>query len=327
VGILTGVTSPTPPGPFDVGQLPVGDGHVVYYEQVGSPEGLPVVYLHGGPGSGCTPHARSYFDPVGHRAVLFDQRAAGRSTPHASQEGVHWASIDLAHHVGDLERLREHLGIDRWAVFGVSWGSVLGITYAQRHPDRVSALVLAAVSTGTADDVDWLTVHAGRFFPQQWQQSRDHIPKRLRQLRLVDAYHQLLMDPDPAVHHAAAAAWCRWEDAHVATTPTAQPNPRYVDPRFRLGFARQVTHCWRHDCWLAPDEIVTNAPRLAGTPGWLIHGRLDVGSPLAAPWRIHQAWPGSQLIVVDDEGHGGAGMTHACRDRLAALIPLLGRHG
>ncbi len=137
-----------PVEPFAVGRLDVGDGHVLYYEQVGRPDGTPVVYLHGGPGSGCTPGARRHFDPQRHRAVLFDQRAAGRSTPHAADEGVHWASIDMDHHVADIERLREHLGIDRWIVFGISWGSVLGATYAERHPDRVIAVVLAAVSTG-----------------------------------------------------------------------------------------------------------------------------------------------------------------------------------
>jgi len=184
-------------------------------------------------------------------------------------------------------------------------------------------VVLAAVGTGTADDIDWLTVHAGRFFPQQWHEFRDHVPPHLRHLRLVDAYHRLLMDPDPAVREAAAVAWCRWEDAHVATAANAQPNPRYDDARFRLGFARQVTHCWRNNSWLAHDEIVDHAGRLAGIPGWLIHGRLDVSSPLDAPWRIHQAWPGSQLLVVDDEGHGGSAMAKHWRDRLAALTPLL----
>ena len=213
--------------PFAVGRLDVGDGHVLYFEQVGTPDGTPIVYLHGGPGSGCTPGARDNFDLQRHRAVLFDQRAAGRSTPHASDEGVHWASIDMDHHVGDIERLRRHLGIERWIVFGISWGSVLGATYAERHPDRVSAVVLAAVSTGTAADIDWLTVHAGRFFPAEWEEFRDHVPAELRGERLVDAYHALLMDPDPAVREAAARAWCRWEDAHMATTPGAAPNPRY----------------------------------------------------------------------------------------------------
>ncbi len=293
------------PEPFDVGGLDVGDGHVLHVEQVGTPDGLPIVYLHGGPGSGCTPGARRYFDHRRHRAVLFDQRAAGRSTPHASEAEVDWASIDMDHHVGDIERLREHLGIDRWIVFGISWGSVLGATYAERHPDRVFAVVLAAVSTGTAEEVEWLTVHAGRFFPAEWRRFRDHIPAELSGQRIVDAYHTLLMDPDPAVHAPAAAAWCRWEDAHVTTTPGATPNPRYADARFRLGFARQVTHGWRHSAWLGPDEIVRNAGRLAGIRGWLIHGRLDVSSPVDAPWRIHRAWPDSELIVVDDEGHGG----------------------
>ena len=305
--------------PFESGRLDVRDGHVLYYEQVGAPDGMPILYLHGGPGSGSTVGARNNFSVVRHRAVLFDQRSAGRSTPHASEESVNWAAIDMDHHVADIERLREHLRIDRWAVFGISWGSVLGATYAERHPEHVTALVLAAVSTGTSEDIDWLTVQAGRFFPEEWQEFREHVPAPMRNLRLVDAYNTLLMDSDPAVRNAAAEAWCRWEEAHVATTPSAQPNPRYDDAAFRLGFARQVTHCWRHNSWLAPNEIVARAGRLAAVPGYLIHGRLDLSSPLDAPWRLHRAWPGSELIVVDVEGHGGAQMSDHCRNILASL--------
>jgi proline iminopeptidase len=307
------------PVPFERGRLDVGDGHVLYFEQVGNPSGVPVVYLHGGPGSGCTPGARQNFDPQRHRAVLFDQRSAGHSTPHASKDTVDWASIDMAHHVADIEQLRRHLNIDAWIVFGLSWGSLLGLTYAERHPERVRAMVLAAASTGSAAEVDWLTVHAGRFFPEQWHEFRGHVPAELAHLRIVDAYHQLVMDPDPIVHHAAAASWCRWEDTHMATTPGTVHNPRYDDPSFRLGFARQVTHCWRHNSWLTDDEIVVNATSLAGIPGWLIHGRLDVSSPIDAPWRIHQAWPDSELIVVDNEGHGGDIMMHHWRHILASI--------
>jgi proline iminopeptidase len=301
-----------PQEPFDVGHLDVGDGHRLYYEQVGSPSGTPVVYLHGGPGSGCTSRARRWFDPQRQRAVLFDQRAAGRSRPHASEDGVHWASIDMDHHVADIERLREHLGVDQWAVGGISWGSVLGATYAERHPDRVTALVLMAVSTGTAADIDWLTVDAGRFYPAEC----DHVPVAMRSQRLVDAYNTLLMDPDPDVQEAAAFAWCRWEEAHVGESSPDWRNPRYADPVFRLGFARQVTHCWRHNSWLAPDEIVRNASRLADIPGRLIHGRRDLSSPVDAPWRIHQAWPGSELVVVDEDGHGGQAMSQQWREAL-----------
>jgi proline iminopeptidase len=311
--------SESAPEPFATGHLDVGDGHVLYYEQAGAREGTPVIYLHGGPGSGCMDRWRRYVDLRRHRAVLFDQRAAGRSTPHASEEGVDWASIDMSHHIADIEQLREHLAIEGWIVFGGSWGSVLGAAYAERHPERVTGLVLAAVSTGTADDIDWLTVHAGRFFPAEWREFRDHVPAELRHERLVDAYNTLLMDPDPEVRHAAAVAWCRWEDAHVATTPNARPNPLFTDARFRLGFARQVTHCWRHNSWLAPDELVRNADRLAGIPGSLIHGRLDVSGPLDSAWRLHQAWPDSELILIDDEGHGGDTMTAHCRRALADL--------
>ena len=305
-----------PPEPFASGRLDVGDGHVLYYEQVGNPTGRPVVYLHGGPGSGCTPGARRNFDPQRHHAVLFDQRAAGRSTPCAADDGVSWRTMDMDHHVGDIERLRSHLGIDRWMVFGLSWGSALGATYAERHPERVTAVVLGAVSLGTPADIDWLTVHAGRYFPAEWEAFRAQVPAHLQTLRLVDAYNILLMDPDPAVHDAAATAWCRWEDAHVATTPGATPNPRYEDPRFRLAFARQVTFNWRHNSWLAPDEILRHADRLNGIRGSLVHGRLDLSSPLDGPWRLHRAWRGSELKIIGDEGHGGDALIAHCRERL-----------
>lgn len=302
--------------PFDTGTLAVGDGHVLHYEQVGRPDGAPVVYLHGGPGSGCGERARRWFDPTVHRAVLFDQRGAGRSTPHASEPDMHWGSIDLDHHVADIERLREHLGIDRWIVFGLSWGSVLGLAYAERHPECVRAVVIGAVSTSTRTDIDWIVEGCGRYFPERWEAFRDHVPLHLGDRRLLDAYAELVFDPDPAVHGPAAAAWCRWEDTHVAVTGPTPPadgylDPRYHDPRFRLAFARQVTHCWRHDAWLEPDELVANIGRLHGIHGWIIHGRLDISAPLAGAWRLHHAWPGSELVVVDHEGHGGATMTEA----------------
>lgn len=306
--------------PFESGTLEVGNGHTLYWEQCGNPQGVPVVYLHGGPGSGCTPGIRRSFDPELHRAVLFDQRAAGRSTPHASEDDVDWASIDMDHHVADVEALRGHLGIDRWIVFGVSWGSVLGATYTERHPDRVLGVVLAAVSLGRAEDIDWLTVHAGRFFPAEWRAFHDHVPESLRVHRLVDAYNTLLMDPDPTVRDAAASAWCDWESAHIATTTAlARRNTRYDDPRFRLGFARQVTHCWRHNSWLAPDETIANADRLAGIRGWLIQGRLDLSGPLDCAWLLHEAWPTSNLVIVDDEGHSGVSMFNQWTRALAEL--------
>ena len=306
--------------PFETGTLEVGNGHVLYWEQYGTRKGVPVVYLHGGPGSGCTPGIRRAFDPVVHRAVLFDQRAAGRSTPHASDDSVDWASIDMNHHVADIEALRTRLDIDRWIVFGVSWGAVLGATYAERHADRVLGVVLGAVSLGRAEDIDWLTVHAGRFFPAEWRAFREHVPDPLRDQRLVDAYNTLVMDPDPVVREAAAQAWCDWESAHIATTTAlARRNPRYDNARFRLGFARQVTHCWRNNSWLAPDEIVTNADRLAGIPGCLVQGRLDLSGPLDGAWLLNQAWPGSNLVIVDNEGHSGASMFSHWTRALAEL--------
>jgi proline iminopeptidase len=299
---------------YDTGRLDVGDGHELWYAQWGTPTGLPVLYLHGGPGTGTGPSIAADLDPKRHRLIMFDQRAAGRSTPHAAEPDVAWGAIDLDHHLADIERLRVRVGVESWVVHGYSWGSVLGLAYAERYVGRIAAVVVGAVSTGTRSDIEWLTVHSGRFFPEAWAAFREFVPPRLRDRRIVDAYADLLFDPDPTVHEAAALAWCRWESAHVAVLGGEPPlAPRYEDPRARLGFARQVVHCWSNDSWLDEDEIVANAGRLAGVPGWLVHGRLDVSGPLDSPWRIHQAWPASELIVVDDEGHGGDTMFATCR--------------
>ncbi len=302
-------------------RLDVGDGHELHVEEVGSRDGVPGVYLHGGPGSGATASARGLFSPT-HRGVLFDQRAAGRSTPEASSDHVHWASIDIDHHVADIERVRERLGIDRWLVVGFSWGSVLGAAYAERHPERVLGLVLGAVSTGTAADIEWLTVHAGRFFPAAWEAFTSYVPVHLRHLPLVDAYAELLHDADRGVAADAATAWCEWEAAHIATTPEARRPARYDDPSFRLAFARQVTHCWRNASWLAPNELLDNAHRLAGIPGALIHGRLDLSGPLDCAWRLHHAWPDSELIIVDGAGHTGTALADHAHRILAELAEL-----
>ena len=304
---------------FDTGQLEVGDGHVLHYEQIGQPDGAPVVYLHGGPGSGCSASARWLFDGDRHRAVMLDQRAAGRSTPSAADEDVDWNSIDLDHHLRDLEQLRTELGIERWGVIGLSWGTALGTAYAQRHPERVSALVLGAVSMGGRRAIDWITVEMGRHFPEEWARFREHVPPGLRDRRLVEAYNELVMDPDPRLHVDAALEWCRWEDRHVAIG-AVDPDPRYDDARFRLAFARQVTHAWRHDCWLADGELLDGASRLHGIPGALIHGRMDISSPLDDAWHLHRAWPGSALDVIESDGHGGAGLFGTCKRALAELL-------
>lgn len=293
--------------PDERGLLDVGDGHEVYWDPCGNRAGKPAVVLHGGPGSGCTPWWRRLFDPEAYGVVLFDQRGCGRSRPHASAPAADLSANATPYLVADIERLREHLGIERWLVLGGSWGSTLGLAYAQAHPSRVSELVLFSVVTTTRREVDWVTRDAGRFFPEEWLRFRDGVPAAERDGDLVAAYHRLLIDPDPAVHEAAARAWCRWEDEHVRTSSADTPDPRYDDPAFRLCFARLVTHYWRHAAWLEDDALVRGAGALHGVPGVLIHGRLDVSSPLDVPWRLAQAWHGSELVIIDGEGHGGGG--------------------
>ncbi len=309
--------------PYEHGMLDVGDRNFVYWEICGNPAGKPAVMLHGGPGSGCVPGWRRYFNPAGYRVVLFDQRGCGRSKPHARDPAVDLAANTTEHLIGDIELLRARLGIERWLVVGGSWGSTLALAYAERFPERVSEMVLFSVVTTTRREVLWVTRDVGRYFPEEWARFRDGVPATERDGDLVSAYYSLLHDPDAAVREKAARDWCRWEDAHAAVRSDHRPDPRYDDPLFRMAFARLVTHYWHQTGFIEDGALLRHAGRLGGIPGALIHGRLDLSSPLDIPWRLSRAWPGSDLIVVDDAGHGAgeAGMQQAVKAALDRFAP------
>jgi proline iminopeptidase len=309
--------------PHAHGTLDVGDGHRLSWEVCGNPEGKPAVVLHGGPGSGRTPGLRRFFDPGAYRIVLFDQRGCGRSTPHAGDPAVDLSTNATEHLLADIELLRRHLAVERWLVFGLSWGSTLGLAYAERHPERVSEVVLGAITTTSEREVRWLTRDVGRLFPEQWARFREGVPAGERDGSLVEAYSRLLAHHDDAVRARAARDWCDWEDAHVRVRPDHGHDPRYDDPAFRMAFARLVTHYWRHAAWLEDGALLRDAGRLAAIPAVLVHGRLDVGSPLDVAWELSRAWPGSSLVVVDEAGHsardpGMAEALVAATDRFAA---------
>jgi proline iminopeptidase len=288
------------------GRLDVGDGHRVFWEVHGSPAGKPALLLHGGPGSGSSPAVRLLFDPKRYRIVQFDQRNCGRSTPHASEPGVDLSTNTTQHLVADCERLREHLGIDRWLVWGISWGTSLALAYAQAHPERVSEMILVSAGATSHRAVEWITRDMGRVFPREWERFRDAVPDAERDGNLAAAYSRLLHSPDAQERDAAARAWCEWEDTHIATYAGYQHDPRYDDARFRLCFARLVTHYWKHAHFLDDDQLLRNAARLAGIPAVIVHGRLDISSPPDFAWQLSQRCPDIELVLVENAGHGAA---------------------
>lgn len=312
--------------PYDKGMLEVGDGNHLYWEVCGNPGGKPAVVLHGGPGSGCGPEWRRYFNPDAYRIVLFDQRGCGRSTPHAGDLAVDLATNTTQHLVADLERLRGHLGIERWLVFGGSWGSTLGLAYAEKNAVNVSQVVLFSVVTTTQREVQWVTRDIRRFFPAQWARLRDGVPAAERNGSLVAAYSRLLHDADPAVRGKAAKDWCDWEDTHIGVRGYRRPNPRFEDPVFRMCFARLVIHYWKHAAWLDDGVLIREAGKLSGIPGVLVHGRLDVGGPPDVAWELAQAWFDSELVLIDDAGHGSdhPRMTEALIAATDRFAPRLG---
>jgi proline iminopeptidase len=299
--------------PYDHGLLDVGNGNRVYWEVCGNPHGKPAVVLHGGPGSGCSTEVRRSFDPQFYRIVLFDQRGCGRSIPHASDLRTDLSVNTTAHLLADMERLRQSLGIDQWLLFGRSWGSTLALAYAERHPHRVTEIVLAGVTTTRRAEIDWLYRGVAPLFPAEWARFRAGVPAAERDGDLVAAYHRLLQEPDPAIHMQAARDWCAWESALVSVDPEATPEPRRVQPTFQLAFARLVTHYFHHHAWLEDGMLLRHASALAPIPGILIHGRLDLASPLVTAWELAQAWPTSELVIVRGAGHASTdpGMSEA----------------
>jgi proline iminopeptidase len=311
--------------PYDHGMLDVGDGNRVYWETCGNPHGKPALVLHGGPGSGSTPYFRRLFDPAVYRIVLLDQRGCGRSTPRASAYDTDMSVNTTPHLLADLELLRRHLGIERWLVWGVSWGSVLGLRYAQTHPGIVTELVLTGVATGSDAEVALLTRGLGKIFPEAFEEFLAGLPEGERSGNLAAAYNRLIESPDPEVRERAARAWTDWETAMLPAPPRSIP--RFEDPEFRLGFARTVTHYFGNDHFLGEgnDEgvVLRDAHLLKGVPGTLVQGSLDLGNLLGIVWRLHEAWPDSELVIVDEVGHNAgapavAQALVAATDRYAA---------
>ena len=312
--------------PYENGMLDVGDGNQVYWESCGNPSGKPAVMVHGGPGQGCSPNMRRGFDPRRYRLVLFDQRGCGRSRPHASDPATEMRYNTTGHLLADMERLRTHLGVDRWLLCGGSWGSTLALAYAERYPHRVTEVVLTAITTGRRSEADWLYRGAARFFPGEWEQFRAAVPADERDGDLIAAYAGLMDHPDQQVRERAAVAWCAWEDAVLSLEPrtsggrSANPPAGPDSSKGRtdlLAFVRICVHYLAHGAWLEEGELLREAHRLAGIPGVLIHGRLDLSCPLDTAWELARAWPDAELFAPNASGHLAS---PSKRERLLAAL-------
>ncbi|HEY4582476.1 MAG TPA: prolyl aminopeptidase [Lysobacter sp.] len=285
--------------PYDSGMLQVDDHHTLYWEQCGNPDGKPVLLLHGGPGGSCSPKMRRFHDPSKYRIVLFDQRGAGRSTPHADLvDNTTW------HLVADIETLREKLGIDKWQVFGGSWGSTLALAYAQTHPQRVAELVLRGIFMLRRWELEWFYQEgASRLFPEAWQQYLAAIPPVERH-DLISAYHRRLTSEDQATRLAAARAWSVWEGATSFLHIDPDFAAAHEDPEFALAFARIENHYFVHSGFFeADDQLLRDASRIAHIPGVIVHGRYDVVCPVQNAWDLHKVWPQADLVITPASGH------------------------
>ena len=295
---------PYPPvEPFAHGLLEVGDDNLVYWETSGNPHGQAALVVHGGPGSGCGPGSRRYFDPDRYLVVQFDQRGCGHSAPKASDPSTDMSVNTTQHLISDMELLREHLEIERWLLYGGSWGSTLTLAYAERYPQRVVAIVLLGATMTRRSEIDWLYRGVARFFPEQWAQFRSVVDDD----DVVAGYARLMASSDSGIRERAAQAWLAWEDAVISLEPNGTPNA-YSDrpPDAQLAFVRICTHYFSHGAWLEEGQLLRDTHRLAGIAGIVIHGRLDLGSPLATAWELTHAWRNAELVVVSDSGHTGS---------------------
>ncbi|QRE76624.1 prolyl aminopeptidase [Methylobacterium aquaticum] len=297
------------------GLLTLAAGDRIYWETSGHPEGRPALFLHGGPGSGLgTGGYRRHFDGARYRIVGIDQRGCGRSRPLATSNLGRLSRNTTQAVIADIEAVRRHLGIERWLVTGISWGTTLALAYAQQHPDRVSALVLAAVTTTSRDEVTWITETVGRVFPEAWYAFAAASDRRGDE-RIVEAYARRLAGHDASDRRRAVRDWMAWEDMHVSLDRSLPPGQKPDDPERDAVFATLVTHYWANDGFLhGPEAILAGMDRLRTIPGVLIHGRRDISGPAATAWQLHRLWPASRLCIVEAEGHGGPEIAARMRD-------------
>lgn len=292
--------------PYESGELLVGDGNRIAWELSGNPDGKPVVFLHGGPGGGTAPWHRRFFDPDAYRIVLFDQRGCGKSTPHASDPHADLRYNTTWHLVADMELLRRNLGIERWQVFGGSWGSALALAYAEAHPEAVSELVLRGIFTLRRHELEWFYEGgASAILPDAWEDFVAPIPV-LERSRLVDAYHRRLNDPDPGVHVPASVAWSTWEARAVTLRPDPALVARMAEPAAATAFARIENHYFVHGGWFDEGQLIDRAHTLRDIPGVIVQGRYDVCTPAMTAWDLHRVWPQARLEIVDDAGHAAS---------------------
>lgn len=308
--------------PYASGLLETEPGTFIHWEQSGNPQGTPILYLHGGPGSGLGNGGwRQIYAGPQARVIALDQRGCGASRPLVSHVPGSLTTNTTQALIADIESLRQHLAVDRWLVSGISWGTTLAFAYALAHPDRVSALALAAVNTTSRAEVDWVTVQMGRIFPEAWARF-EAASKRRPGERIVEAYARRLAGADPVEREVAASEWDRWENTHMSLAPgRSQRELLHEDPAERLVFATLVTHYWSREAFLpAEHAILARIERLREIPLRMVHGRYDISSPLQTPWRIDQALPHSRLIVAEDAGHGGPGIYERLREAVLELL-------
>jgi len=305
--------------PHAVGRLAVGGGHELYWEVCGNPAGRPVVFLHGGPGAGASTTHRRYFDPKAYRIVLFDQRGAGRSTPLGSL-----AANTTQNLVRDIERLRESLGIERWLVFGGSWGSTLALAYAQAHPASCTGLVLRGIFLGRRSEIDWFLYGIGNVFPEHWRKFAEFLPPAER-ADLLANYYDRLTHADPAVHMLAARSWSLYEGACSTLLPDPQMADRFGSDTVALGIARIEAHYFRENCFLGERQLLDGVAAIRHLPGVIVQGRYDMVCPIVSADELARAWPQADYRIVADAGHsaGEAGIRSqliAATDRFRSLV-------
>lgn len=285
--------------PYATHEIAVAEPHTLYVEECGSPDGIPVLFVHGGPGGGCSEDNRRYFDPNVYRIILFDQRGAGRSTPHAELEDNNTHAL-----VSDMEIIREKLGVDKWILFGGSWGSTLSLVYAIMHPDKTSGLILRGIFLNRQQDMDWLFNGAGAnaIFPDYWEDFVQTIAPE-KQNNLVPAYYDLLTGKDEVSKMAAAKAWATWEARCCTLLPNEHVVEAFQNPHMALSLSRIEAHYFVNNCFLEKDFILNNVDKLKNIPGIIVHGRYDIVCALENAWLLNKAWPESQLNIIRDAGH------------------------